>query len=192
MQNSCKMYSIQVIYILYSIPNLASYICYILYSVQYSLHHILLPAYDYASSVRFHSKWASCQIRKLTGVPGIPGTFSPPPREARTEMHAGSLTSGFLWSRWRKKRSRHSRHIRNLLFYVSGKRPIVEYLTTRAYYFERDIFVSRIRTHDSQCWYGIMEQRTPLLATYSQIGLLTLWIYPITLYDITRAWRVCI
>ena len=36
----------------------------------------------------------------------------------------GSLTSGFLWSRWRVKRSRHSRRMRNPEFYVSGKRPI--------------------------------------------------------------------
>ena len=39
-------------------------------------------------------------------------------------MHAGSLTSGFLWSRWRGKRSRHSRRMRNPQFHVSGKRPM--------------------------------------------------------------------
>ena len=37
---------------------------------------------------------------------------------------SGSLTSGFLWSRWRGKRSRHSRYTRKPQFYVSGKRPI--------------------------------------------------------------------
>ena len=37
----------------------------------------------------------------------------------------GSLTSGFLWSRWRGKRSRHSRRMRNPQFYVSGKRPML-------------------------------------------------------------------
>ena len=36
----------------------------------------------------------------------------------------GSLTSGFLWSRWRGKCSRHSRRMRNPQFYVSGKRPM--------------------------------------------------------------------
>ena len=36
----------------------------------------------------------------------------------------GSLTSGFLWSRWRGKRSRHSRRIRNPQFYVSGNKPM--------------------------------------------------------------------
>ena len=35
----------------------------------------------------------------------------------------GSLTSDFLWSRWRGKRSRHSRRTHNPQFYVSGKRP---------------------------------------------------------------------
>ena len=61
--------------------------------------------------------WASCQIRKITGVhaPRMPGTFSPPPRVSDPDMHhdtcvthvpwcmPGSLTSGFLWSRRRGK-----------------------------------------------------------------------------------------
>ena len=34
----------------------------------------------------------------------------------------GSLTSHFLWSRWRGKRPRHSRRMHNPQFYVSGKR----------------------------------------------------------------------
>ena len=34
----------------------------------------------------------------------------------------GSLTSGFLWSRWRGKCARHSRRMRNPQFYVSDKR----------------------------------------------------------------------
>ena len=36
----------------------------------------------------------------------------------------GSLTSGFLWSRWRGERSRHSRRMRIHQFYVSDKRPM--------------------------------------------------------------------
>ena len=36
-----------------------------------------------------------------------------------------SLTSGFLWSRWRGKRYRHSRLLCNQQFYVFGKRPIL-------------------------------------------------------------------
>ena len=69
-------------------------------------------------------------------APGMPGTFSPAPRVSGPDMHhgtcvthvpwcmSGSLTSGFLWSRWRGKRSGHSRRMRNLQFYVSGKRPM--------------------------------------------------------------------
>ena len=82
--------------------------------------------------------WASCQIRKIASAhaPGMPGTFSPPPRVSDPDMHhgtcvthvpwcmPGSLTSGFLWSRWRGKTFRHSRRMRNLQFYVSGKRPM--------------------------------------------------------------------
>ena len=64
--------------------------------------------------------------------PGMPGTFPPPPRVSDTDMHhgtcvthvpwcmPGSLTSGFLWNRWRGKRSRHSRRMRNLAYLVRG------------------------------------------------------------------------
>ena len=70
-------------------------------------------------------------------APGMPGTFSPPPRVSHPDMHhgtcvthipwcmPGSLTSGFLWSRWQGKCSRHSRRMRNPQFYVSGNRLIV-------------------------------------------------------------------
>ena len=61
--------------------------------------------------------WASCQIRQIGGAhaPGIPGAFSPQPEASDPDMHhgtcvthvpwcmPGSLTSGFLWSRWRVK-----------------------------------------------------------------------------------------
>ena len=62
--------------------------------------------------------------------------FPPPPRVGDPDMHhgtcvtrvlwcmPGSLTSGFLWYRWRGKRSRHSRRMRNLQCYVSGKMPM--------------------------------------------------------------------
>ena len=71
-------------------------------------------------------------------APGMPGTFSPPPRVSDTCMHhgtcvthvpwcmPGSLTGGFLWSRWRGKRSRHPRRMQNPQFYVSGKRSMAD------------------------------------------------------------------
>ena len=70
-------------------------------------------------------------------APGMPGTFSQPLRICDPDMHhgtfvthvpcciPGSLTSGFLWSRWRGKRPRYFRRMRNPQFYVSGKRPII-------------------------------------------------------------------
>ena len=66
-------------------------------------------------------------------APGMPGRFSPPPRLSDPDVHhgtcvthvpwcmPGSLTSGFLWSRWREKCYRHSWRMRNPQFYVSGK-----------------------------------------------------------------------
>ena len=73
---------------------------------------------------------------RVAHAPGMPGTFSPPPRVSDPDMHhgtcvthvpwciPGSPTSGFRHSRWRGKRFRHSRPMRNPEFYVSGKRPI--------------------------------------------------------------------
>ena len=71
-------------------------------------------------------------------APGMPGTFPQPPRVSYPDMHygtcvthvpwcmPGSLTSGFLWSRWWGKRSRHSRRMCNPQIYVSSKRPMAE------------------------------------------------------------------
>ena len=73
---------------------------------------------------------------RVAHAPGMPGTFSPTPRASDPDMHhgtcvthvpwcmPGSLTSGFLWSRWRGKCSRHSRRTRKPQLYVSGKRPM--------------------------------------------------------------------
>ena len=73
----------------------------------------------------------------------MPGTFSPLPWVSDPDMHhgtcvthvtwcmLGSLTSGFLWSRCRGKRSRHSRRMRNPQFYVSGKRPMLQFVCTQ-------------------------------------------------------------
>ena len=87
----------------------------------------------HASVCYFH--WPLARYVKLR-VAHAPGTFSQPSRVSDPDMQhgacvthvpwyiPGSLTSGFLWSRWRGKRSRHSRRMRNLQFYISGKRPI--------------------------------------------------------------------
>ena len=70
----------------------------------------------------------------ITHAPGMPGTFSPPPRVSDPDTHhgtcvthvpwcmSGSLASGFLLSQWRGTRSQHSRRMHNPQFYVSGKR----------------------------------------------------------------------
>ena len=72
---------------------------------------------------------------RVAHAPGMPGTFSPPPRVIDSNMHhgtcvnmpwcmPGSLTSSFFWSWWRGKRSQHSWRMCNPQFYVSGKRPM--------------------------------------------------------------------
>ena len=54
----------------------------------------------------------------------IPTCITERARRTCRDTLPGSLTSGFLWSRWRRKRSRHSGCMRNPQFYVSGKRPV--------------------------------------------------------------------
>ena len=83
--------------------------------------------------------WASSQIKlQVVHAPGMPGTFSLPLRVSNPKMHhdtcmhvpcctKGSLTSCFLWSRWRGKgflEFLHSRCMHNPQFYVTGKRPM--------------------------------------------------------------------
>ena len=75
-----------------------------------------------------------CVKYRIAHAPGMPGSFSPPPRVSDPDMHHGtcvthvtwcmpvSLTNGFLWRRWRGNRSRHSGRMHNPQFYVSGKR----------------------------------------------------------------------
>ena len=87
-------------------------------------------------SLRHHGPLVRYVKLRVAHAPGMPGTFSPPPRISDPDMHhgtclthvpwcmPGSLTSDFLRSLWRRKRSRHSRHMRNLQFYISGKRPM--------------------------------------------------------------------
>ena len=76
---------------------------------------------------------ASSQIRKIAGLAyvGDAGDVFSPMRVSDPDMHddtwvthvswcmPGSLTIGFLWSRYR-----HSRRLHNPQFYVSGKRPM--------------------------------------------------------------------
>ena len=84
----------------------------------------------------FHGPLTRYANLRVAHTPGMPGTFSPPPRLSDPYMRhgtcvthvprcmLGSLTSGFLWSGWQGKRSRHSRRMRNPQFSVSDKRPI--------------------------------------------------------------------
>ena len=86
--------------------------------------------------IRYQKLW-------VAHAPGMPGTFCPPSRVSDPDMHhgtcmthvpwcvPGSLTSCFLWSRWRWKRFRHSRRMHNPQFYVSGKRPMEHLILER-------------------------------------------------------------
>ena len=64
---------------------------------------------------------------------------------------SGSLTSGFLWNRWRSKRSRHSRRMRNQKFYVSGKRPMAAHVMSRWQFISNNILSSYLKTKNMYC-----------------------------------------
>ena len=76
----------------------------------------------------FHGPLARYVKLRVAHPPEMPGTFPLPPQVSDPDLHhgmcvthvpwcrSGSLTSGFLWSRWRGKRSRHSRRMRNPQF----------------------------------------------------------------------------
>ena len=108
---------------------------------------------------------------RVVHVPGMPGTFSPPPRVSDLGMHhgtcvthvpgcmPGSLTGGFLWSRWRGKRSRHSRRMRSPQCNVSGNRPI-----SHLWYFRRHLSSDHICAHRfaEGCHCGTFAPHLPL------------------------------
>ena len=80
-----------------------------------------------------HGPLAKYAKLRVAHAPGMPGTFSPPPRVSDPDMHHGACvthvpwsmlglqTNGFLLSQCRGKRSRR---MRNPHIYVSGKRPM--------------------------------------------------------------------
>ena len=81
--------------------------------------------------VRSHGALARCVTLRAAHAPGMP-----PPLVSDPDKHhgtcgthvpccmPGSLTSRFLWGRWRGKRSWHSQRMRIPYFCVSDKRPI--------------------------------------------------------------------
>ena len=97
-------------------------------SVPESQHYPNFPKFEHGPLTRYVKLW-------IAHAPGMPGKFSPPPWVSDPGMHhgtcvthvpwciPGSLTVGFLWSRWRGKRSWHSRCMRNPHL-TSGKRPM--------------------------------------------------------------------
>ena len=81
-------------------------------------------------------QWARCINVRVANAPGMPGTFSQPPRVSDPDMHLGtyvthvplcmpgSLTSGFLWSRCQGKHSWHSRRLGNPYFMYLVRGPL--------------------------------------------------------------------
>ena len=84
--------------------------------------------------LKSHGPLARYVNLRVAYAPGMPRTFSPPPRVSDSDIHhgtcathvpwcmPGSLTRGLLWNWWRGNSFRHSRRMRKPRFYVSGRR----------------------------------------------------------------------
>ena len=89
-------------------------------------------------------------------------------------MHVGitSLTSGFLWSRWRGKRSRHSRRMHNPQCYVSGKMPMApDNLTTQV---SRASVGMMLSLFSRNIWYSTPQGLKATIAAILTIVMITL------------------
>ena len=101
-----------------------------------------------------------------------PETFSPIPQISDPGMHhgtcvthvpwcmPGSLTSGFLWNRWRGQRSRHSRRMCNAQFYISVKRSIAG--------IRNDLLICIIRPQSVKPQYFSTHEMTIMMAKYKE------------------------
>ena len=127
---------------------------------------------------------------RVMHAPGMPGTFSPPPRVSDPNMHHGTcvthvpwcipglIASGSLWSRWRGKCSGHFRRMRIPQFYVSGKGPIlrVSQLSMRAFATQLDsardnqsqmASISQTTHSSAFSWMKMLELRLKFTEVYS-------------------------
>ena len=121
-------------------------------SIKFVNTHILFKSWG-LQRIKYNAPLTKYVKLRVALAPGMPGTFSPPPRVSDPDMCAvmpGSLTNGFLWGRWRRKRSRHSRRMRKSQFYVSGKRPIEDPIHTMLIYCNPNTVVT-IRLIRLQC-----------------------------------------
>ena len=84
----------------------------------------------------------------------------------------GSLTSVFLWSRWRGQRSWHSRPMCNPQFYVSGKRPMV-FIVTRYHTKNRhtnSFFITTMHCLAATRWLvGVSDLGTKIGVVYGKV-----------------------
>ena len=108
---------------------------------------IVTPEYERASGVKsqwiliIHAPLARYVKLRAAHAYVYAGIVSPPPRASDPGMHhgtcvthvpwcmLGSLTTGFIWSRWRGKRSRRSRCLCNRQVHVSSKRSMGDHST---------------------------------------------------------------
>ena len=69
-------------------------------------HKAFIGTNDWLTASKAYTKvswscfpWASCQIRQIAGAhaPGMPGTFSPPPRVSNPDMHHGTCVTHVPW-----------------------------------------------------------------------------------------------
>ena len=97
------------------------------------LFNMKLSAYDIQVNLHMDCLRQERRNWHYRGEGGLPRITDPDMHRGTCVTHVpwcipGSLTSGFLWSRWWGKRSRHFRRMHNPQFYVSGKRPMMTFV----------------------------------------------------------------
>ena len=88
-------------------------------------------------------------------------------------MHAGSLTSAFLWSRWWGKRSRHSGRMCTQQFCVPGKRPM-SWFVTDCWGEARQLRINNHIVHSALCMYSLLKLTQYMQLRYIPLGHLRL------------------
>ena len=83
------------------------------YEWHYESRRLTKSGAKMAFKIQYHGPLTGYVKLRVAHAPGMPGTFSQPPRISGSDMHQGtcvthlpwcvpgSLTSGFFWSRWR-------------------------------------------------------------------------------------------
>ena len=149
------------------------------------------------------TRYAKLRFVHAPGMPGMPGTFSPPPQVSDPVVPwcmPGSLTISFLWGRWWGKRSRHKRPMDYIAVYggkdTHGAHFSLDNSHSAPHISNDNRYTSHMPLHH-KAWYGytrtnpriIQKAKCRPLPTSSNRTLFVLWLlrdmYVICIFHVT-------